>query len=203
VQFAGRKSFAVLRIASDVADGETVTIGDDIYEFDTAADPGEITAGHIRVKVIDAQTPAAATPALVAAINASGTEAVTAVKVGDNEMLITFKAVGAYTLALAEDMAGENNAWDTAALRGGAVAGIKKVYHSMRVPNAAEVALGNMHFPLDFVPTYFAAVVIVTATGVPTAWNGAIKKTDWGVQIDNSGTTDWAATDTVCLVAYE
>jgi len=33
----------VLRLASNVADGETITIGADVYEIDTAA-PGAVTA---------------------------------------------------------------------------------------------------------------------------------------------------------------
>lgn len=56
-----------------VADGETVTIGSDVYEFDTDE---EVGAGHILVDVSGGATASAAVTALVAAITASDTQGV-------------------------------------------------------------------------------------------------------------------------------
>ena len=36
----GRRAINVLRLASNVADAETITIGSEVYEIDTAAAPG-------------------------------------------------------------------------------------------------------------------------------------------------------------------
>lgn len=205
----GLAPIAVLRIASDVADAQTVTIGADVYEFDRAANG--VTAGRIAVTGHADDTPTAATPALVSKINASGTEFVKAVQISVNEILIyKAAAVGgaaadsADTTALAETLAGANNAWDTAALRGGRVAGHKAIGFSSRVPNAAEVALGNMHFVFPtFTPTHVIVQVRVTSGGTPKAWVGGVTISGNVVTLDNTGATDWAATDTVTIIAIE
>ena len=66
-----RRAMNVLRLASNVADAETITLGTEVYEIDTAAAPGAITAGNIRVDCNAGVTPAIAAPSIVAAINAN------------------------------------------------------------------------------------------------------------------------------------
>lgn len=66
-----------------------------------------------------------------------------------------------------------------------------------RVPTADEVTRGKMHFFFPFPPRAVFVQVVVTSSGVPTAWVGAITKSGNRVTLDNSGATDWAATDTV------
>lgn len=63
----------VLTFSGVVADEQTVTIGDDVYEFDT---DGSVTEGNILVDVSEGTTASDAVTALVAA-SASGTEPVT------------------------------------------------------------------------------------------------------------------------------
>lgn len=334
----GQTPIAVLRVASAVQDGEAVTIGADVYEVDTHADPGVITAGRIRLKldagstvkaagtltlvanpgdaetvtigakvytfqatltnvdgnvkigastaatltnlirainlsggtpgtdyaaamtvhptvtaaqgagttmlvtakaggtagnsivstdgmanagnVFDAATlgtttagvdPTAGefTTALTTAINASGTERVTATRVSANEVLINAAnarngtpTAEARVTTLAETLAGANNAWDTAALRGGALAEAVNVSIQQRVPNAAEVAIGNMHFlfPAAPVAVLLARVVPTATPGAPKAWDGGLTITGNRITLDNAGATDWAATDTVTLM---
>lgn len=160
---------------------------------------GTATAG------VDA-TAAEFTTALAAAINASGTEAVTAVRIGANEVLIFSDTIGASTTALAETLAGANNAWDTSALRAGAAAGNLAVARIARVPNAVEVALGNMQFPLDFLPSFVHVQVNVTTGGAIKAWDGGVTvsgTTNPYITITNAGDVDWAATDTVSVLAIQ
>lgn len=52
---SGKLAYGVLRIANPVLDGETVRIGDDVYEFDTDA-VETITVGNIRVDLSSAGT---------------------------------------------------------------------------------------------------------------------------------------------------
>lgn len=200
----GAPAYAVLRIADNVADEETVSIGADVYEFDRAAD-GVVNAGAIAVSGHADNTPANATDALIAAINASGTEAVTAVDISDNQVLIVADAVGVNTMALAETMAGVNNEWDTAALRGGAAAAIKRQLTITRVPNATEVALGCVLIPLDFTPATAIVQVRETATGTPVAWDGNVllRTAEQRVDLINAGSTDFAATDTITVMISE
>ncbi len=195
----GRRAVNVLRVASNVADEEVVVIGDDTYEFDRA-DDGVITVGAIAVTGHADDTPTAATDALIAAINASGTEAVEAIDIGNNEILIVALEVGEVELACTTDMGGANNAWGAAAMYGGAAPATKKLVAQTRVPTAQEVALGNMHFVFPFVPTVVAVEVRVTATGVVVAWGGSIAVVDNRVTLTNGTNPDWAETDTVKLV---
>src|SRR4051794_26747164 len=83
---AGRLTSNTLRIASNVADGEIVTIGRDVYEFDMAAPPGAITAGRIRVNCFIGNSPNIVGPALAAAINASNSSGLVAKIAGANEL---------------------------------------------------------------------------------------------------------------------
>lgn len=204
----GVAPIAVLRLASNVADTETVTIGADVYEFDRAANG--VTAGRIAVTAHSDDTPANASTALANKINASGTELVKAVRISANEILIyAADAVGGdpdgstATTALAETMAGANNAWDTAALRGGQDADYRAAASASRVPNATEVALGNMHFVFPFTVATAVAEVRVTAGGTPKGWVGGVTISGNRVTLDNAGATDWAATDTVTVIAFE
>ncbi|MGH9462013.1 MAG: hypothetical protein ACRD1X_12390 [Vicinamibacteria bacterium] len=202
LQDPGRRAVNVLRVASNVADEETVTIGADVYEFDRAADG--VTAGRIAVTGHANDTPAAATNALITAVNASGTELVAAVDIGDNEVLIVADAVGAVVLACAESLGGANNGWASATMYGGAAAALKALSVQRRVPNAAEVALGNMHFAFSFEPVVVALLVYPTATpGEAKAFDGAVSVVGNVATVVDDGAVNLAETDTVVLIVTE
>src|SRR6185295_12193417 len=146
-----RRAVNVLRLASNVADGETITIGSEVYEIDTAAAPGAITAGNIRVDCNAGVTPTIASAAIVAAINANTKLGLTAVAISVNEVLVfTNSDSSAIALPCAETLAGANNAWAVAAFYGGDASGVRGLRAAQRVPNAQEVAIGNMHFVFPF-----------------------------------------------------
>jgi len=289
-QSPGVRSVNVLRVAANVADGETVTIGGNVFEvdiintdagvdtvgaMDATTDPilvtfdgahgfvpgqlvrieNEITkvlgvptttkawlgrarsgttaathadnsdvfesnahpAANIPVGLVTTLTPAVFTDALVDEINNAlhGTEratvqastifgSVVASGPSDNEVLIReFSATPAeLALACTETLAGANNVWAAAAMYGGVASGQRGIAVSQRVPNATEVALGNLTFEFPFTVRYAFVEVRVTSTpGVAKAWDGAITKTAGQVELDNGGSTDWAATDTVTVIA--
>lgn len=80
-----------LTFTSSVSDGETVTIGDDVYEFDTDAE-ATITEGNIRVDVSGGATAPAAVTALVSAI---GSERLYTAVDGDGDtVVITYNVSG-------------------------------------------------------------------------------------------------------------
>jgi hypothetical protein len=195
----GRPAMNVLRIAANVADTETVTIGNDVYEFDNNA---TFTAGRIPV-VIAGLTPTLATPALVAAINNYSTHRVLAVQISVNEVLVVSRddasVVGALTCT--ETMAGANNAWSTATLTAGCAAGGAVTMLQQRAATAQDVTIGSAHFWFPF--TVAAALCIVrTAAGAVKTWDGVTMISGQRVTMDNAGASDWAATDVlVCLAA--
>lgn len=198
---AGARAINVYRLASNVANAETITVGADTYEFRTSGSP---TAGNIAVDASGGVTPTLMSAALVAVVNASGTEKVTAVAISVNEILFIAAKPGAVILTSTETLAGSNNAWAAAAMYGGSVPGPKKRVLLSRVPLATEVTLGNMHFEFDFTPTKVKVDVRVTATpGVAVAWDGGITITGGRVTLDNAGAADWSASHTVWVDASE
>lgn len=197
----GNNAISVLRVASNVADTQTVTIGARTFEFDRAADG--VVAGNIAVTGHANDTPAAATPALVAAINADAACLATAVQISVNEILIYAKAVGAVALATTEQLAGANNVFDAATTHDGAAPAIKQMCHLSRVPVAQEVTLDDMHFVVPFTVGFAIAEVRVTADGTKKAWDGALSWSGRVITLNNAGAADWAATDTVHVVAFE
>lgn len=279
----GLQAMAVLRVAANVADGETVVIGADTYEvdiintdstddtgqvagdFNNVTDPltvdmtlytninGVLAVGdlmrieneilkvtdivgssytfargrcgttaaahadgsdiyisdapgmaHIPVGLVADLTPAVFTNALIDEINSdAGTEAVNAVDISDNIMLLLADAVGVNVTSLAHTLGGADNGWDTAALRDGQAAGLKRVITVARVPNAQEVALDRLMVPLPFTPTAVHVSVYTTATTLPVAWDGELVIQTNRVDLLNGGTVDWSAAETIYITAIE
>ncbi len=197
----GENAINVLRIAADVVDGEVAVVGADTYEFNDTE--GDVTPGNIWVDTSGGKTPTNATLKLAAAIVASATEDVTAVKISNNEVLVVSTLVGAVTTACSTTLTGVNSAWAAAAMYGGSVAGTRKSVVRARVPNAVEVALGNMHFRLPFTPAAALVQVRVTADGDAKAWAGKVVLSAGSVKLVNDGGADFAVTDTVTVMATE
>ena len=199
----GRRAVNVLRLAANVADGETITIGSEVYEIDTAADPGAITAGRVRVNCNAGVTPTIASAAIVAAINANTLLGLTAVAISVNEILVfTNSDASALAIACSETLAGANNQWGAATFTGGQLAKPQGVSLGQRAPNATEVAIGNLHFVFPFA-VGAAMAQVRSSTGASKAWDGVLTITGSRVTLDNAGATDWAATDTVVVLAHQ
>jgi predicted secreted protein len=110
-----------LTFAAGVSDAETVTIGTDVYEFDTAAAPGAVTAGRIRVDVSGGAGAAAAETALVAAINGNDNSVVTAVGSGVADAVIcTAKEYGTGGNAVVTTTTCADGSWGAGTLASGA-----------------------------------------------------------------------------------
>jgi predicted secreted protein len=110
-----------LTFAGGVSDGETVTIGTDVYEFDTAAAPGAVTAGRIRVDVSGGAGAGAAETALVAAITGNDASVVTAVGSGIADAVIcTAKQYGTGGDAIVTTETCADASWGAGTLAGGA-----------------------------------------------------------------------------------
>ncbi|MEO8602978.1 MAG: hypothetical protein ABI629_10405 [bacterium] len=176
--------------------GTTIATHADAADIFKAGTPA--TAGRLEVGLVTTLTPTVAGVALAAVINMDGIEAVTATVISASEVLLTADAIGPVVTACTETLAGSNNVWAAAAMFGGRALGQRRVSLQQRVPTATEVALGNLHFVFDFAPVTVSVRVVPTATpGAAKAWDGAITITGNRAVVDNAGSTDWAATDTV------
>lgn len=192
-------SMNVLRLAANVADTETVTINGTVFEFTT---DGTVTTGRVAVDVAAAQTPTAASTALVTAINSVNC-GMTAKKISNSEVLVWATAGDATAYACTETLAGSNNVWAAATAFGGRAEPTALPVPIMvsRTPTATEIALQTMHFPLTFTPTIVFAQ-LRTSAGANVAFDGTITITDQYVSLTASGTADPASGDVVTLLAY-
>lgn len=203
-RFPGLPAFGFIYVPADVADTETVTIGSVVFEFDRAANG--VTAGRVAVTGHADDTPANATDALITAINARTDLGLTAVDVNTSTILLVRDTVGSNATALAEAMAGSGNVVSAATLLNGAAEANKRIVAVARVPTANEVAAGLLIVPLNFTPTNVLVQVRVTSGGAFKAWDGKWTITGGAnpyVSVDNAGSTDWAATDTVHITIFE
>lgn len=172
----------------------------DIYVSD--ANP----AGVVPVGLVSTLTPTAYIPALVQEINALAL-GWTATANSTLGVFLKSDVIGASSIATTETMAGANNAWiqGTTTVAGKAP-GIKQVFFTSYVPSAADVALDYLYIPLPFTPSYFNVDVRVTSSGIPKAWVGGVTYEAGPpkrLKITNEGAVDWAATDTLWIMACE
>jgi hypothetical protein len=194
----GRRAINSLRVASAVANAETVTIGGEVYEVDTAAAPGSVVAGNFRVDCESAQTATAFCTALVASIKANSTR-FDALKISANEVLVWTKADGA-PFPCTETLAGANNAWISATMYGGADTTIRGRSLIRRAAVATEVTMGTMQFVFPW--TVAAAIPILrAAAGTIKQWGGVLSLSGPVVTLTNNGTVDFADTDTFDVIA--
>lgn len=110
-----KKASATLTISDDVSNGETITIGTDVFEFRTSGSAG---TGNIKVDISGAGDTASdkAAAKLVAAINANSTLVESEASKDDDEndiVVVTYKTVGTEgnSVAVAETM--DNGSWGT------------------------------------------------------------------------------------------
>jgi len=129
-------------------------------------------------------------------------------KISANEVLLEAALEGPHTAyALSETLSGTNNAWSVSTIRLGQL-GVTTVpvCELSRVPTATEVALGTLHFPINFLPKNVLVLVYTTSTGAQVLWNGkiALQTTSpkYRVTLDNSGTTDWSVNETISILIF-
>jgi hypothetical protein len=106
-------------------------------------------------------------------------------------------------LACTETLA--NGAWDRATTAGGAPATdpVNVAQMHAKAATAADVTAGAVYFPLTFTPVAMMAQVR-SAAGVAKAWDGAVTKltaAPFVIAVDNSGSTDFADTDVITVLA--
>lgn len=170
----------------------------DIYVSDAAP-----AAPVIPIGLVATLTPTAAAPAIVDTINDMNTGGIVADAVSVNEIAIrTADNVLPRLLPCTESLAGTNNAWAAAAMYGSTLSEVRGVALASRAANATEVALDHMLFNFPFTVSAYL-VQIRTSAGALKAWDGAATASGKRVTVTNGGSSDWAATDVVVVLASE
>jgi hypothetical protein len=213
VQVVRVRSTTSYEIVRGVSGTTPASHADDVDIHQSNAPGVEVAAGRIPVGLVTTLTPAVFTPALVDDINSqrgtSGNSAAVIAKSLETAavMLIVARERGA--LALATTETGANLAWEAATMSGGLNPSRRRFYSGTRVPTAGEVTAGLLYIPLDFDPTAVFIAVRVTADGLAKAWDGAVTVVAAAggfsayILLNNAGSTDWAATDTIHIFASE
>jgi hypothetical protein len=135
------------------------------------------------------------------------------------QVLITKNTTGVDATATTETFNAAGNVWSSATMAGGVAAAIVSYEVAARVPTAAEVLAGEMHFAFPFTVRTAFVKMYVTATGQPVAFNGQVLKgyaetttevlPGTIVTVKNTGPastayiTEFAATHTVEVYATE
>jgi len=173
---------------------ETFTPAGDVFDAGTL---GTTTAGAdpTAEEFIDGVLPV---------INASSTK-VTAVKLGAAALLLVARDSGPEAHACTETLAGTNNVFAAAAMYGGRQinSGIKRFSIDSRVPNATEVTTAFMVFAFPFPVAHATVSSKVTSTNAKSLIDPDILISGNNVILNKDGATDFAATDTVTVIAFE
>lgn len=186
-----------VRLTRGVSNTTIATHADGLDIF-TEATPGN---GGLAVGVVATLTPAVFSPALVADVNARSVNPVKAVRIDDNATLFIMcdkrngtPIASSASWTTAETMT--NGAWD------GNITGGRRpevVVPMKIVPAAGDVTAGYIKKVFPFTPVVEDITVRVTSTGAAKAWDGAATVSGNILTIDNAGSTDWAATDTITV----
>ncbi len=76
---------------------------------------------------------------------------------------------------------------------------LDKVQAKSRVVTAADVTAAVINFDFHYTLPVHAVVTVQDTNGVVRAWDGAYTVSANRVTVDNTGATDWAATDVVIV----
>lgn len=177
------------------ANAETVQIGTETWtKLAAAPDPFQFTGGTANAQAVS----------FGAAVNDDSAQGLTAVVVTDTVFVFADVAGVAGNLTITN---GLTNVTAPAAMEHGADAKRREMIVLQHAPNASEVAAGEIHIPLPFVPDLWDVKVYVTATGAEKNAGGTDHANyDGNVTVGTApnrlivgqGTTlAWAATDTL------
>ena len=204
VRFFGIKAIGSIHFASNVlVDGETITIGDRIYEFD---DNASVTAPNILVTI--GGSAAATVTNLIAAINANKpTVPVTATV--DPVSAVTIRIVGDAqgangNLALAETVVDAGITLSGALMTDGENAGSQTVHRGLYIVTANDVLAANIVIPSGLTTPRFVEADLRDTNGVfREDITGQLTVVSGEIHHGFEGATDLVAGDQIIWQAWE
>lgn len=213
-RYFGNRAHGVIFISeaatvADVADGEIITIGNKVYEFDVAGDG--VAGSNVLVDATGTPTAAALRATLLAAINANKpTIPVTAV-VGFAEpaltgcIIVEADAEGdAGNMVFTTTMVTGTSAIDgSGLLQGGENGASQKEWRHNRIVEAEDVLVAGLQFDTGLTSPRFATAVVRDAGGMVIAWDGDLTIVGREIRMDNGGSVDWATGYSVTVQCWE
>ena len=188
----GLRPHIMFRLANNVADEETITFGDEVYEWDRSAN-GVDTAGAIAITGHADDTAANAAPAFATAFNANTKYPYTAYNLGAGKVSIVRKTAGEpEAVVVSETMAGANNGWVGTQIK----YGVEPTAGPMiRTVDADDVVLNEVRIYVDErLPklNFFTYNLLNTNSTLKTDYDGVVtfNAARKEILMDNSGTND-------------
>lgn len=212
-RYFGNRAHGVIVISeaatiADVVDGEIITIGNKVFEFD---DDASVSGSNVLVDMSGSPTAQAVRATLIAAINANKPSIPVSAVVGHTEpaltgvIIIEADAEGdAGNMVFTTTMATGTSAIDgTGLLQGGENGASQKEWRHSRAVEAEDVTAAGMQFDTGLASPRFADAHFRTAAGTIIAWDGLLTIDGREVRMNNSGSVDFAAGDVVVVICWE
>ena len=178
-------------------DADTITINAVVFEID---DDATTTAGNVAVDISGGGSAAQVATALAAAINASSLNALGYSATAETNNSIEQVVVTSPRPFTASELLTNATIVTSAGLPEPAEEQYE-VVSVKRVPDAAEVTSGVMHFAFGGTVNDASVIARVTSTGARKYLTDLLTFTGTRVVIATAGATTFAATDTVTVVA--
>lgn len=198
----GRQATGHIRVAVLPNDADTVTVTvagvATVYEFDNNASVG---AGNVAVTIGGTAAITATNLANAIKLNQAGRIAAAAHGTDTSVVDVRVLSAGA-TLALAESTAGARVvAQDNGEELSPAVL---LAYAGSRTLTAEDVTRGRVRFDTGFASVRLWQAIIreSSASLFATSWNGAATLSGGVIELDNSGSEDWAAANVIEVLAH-
>ena len=193
---------------ADVVDGEIITIGNKVFEFD---DDAVVSGSNVLVDMSGSPTAAAVRATLIAAINANKPSIPVSAVVGFAEpaltgcIIIQADAEGdAGHIVFTTTMITGTSAIDgLGLLQGGENGSSQKEWRACRIVEDEDVLVAGLQFDTGLDSPRFATAVVRDANGVEIAWDGELTRVGREVRMDNGGSVDWAAGHEVVVQCWE
>ncbi len=213
-RYFGNRSHGLIFISeaatvADVVDGEIITIGNKVFEYDVAGDG--VAGSNVLVDATGTPTAAALRATLITAINANKPSIPVTAVVSHTEPALTGCIVieadaegDAGAIVFTTTMATGTSAIDGGGtLQGGENGSSQKEWRHTRVVEAEDVLHAGMQWDTGLTSPRFTIVDVRTAAGAVIAWDGLLTIVGREVRMDNSGSIDWSAGDVVVVQCWE
>lgn len=213
-RYFGNRAHGVIHIAetatvADVADGEIITIGTKIYEFDVAGDG--VSGSNVLVLATGSPTAQELRATLLAAINANKPNIPVSAVVGFAEPALTgIIVVEADAEGIAGNMVftttmatGTSSISGTGLLEYGENGSSQKESRGEWIVSAEDALAVGIQIDTGLSSPRFAQIDVMTTAGVFKAWDGALTIVGRELRFDNSGSVDWIEGDKLVWQCWE
>lgn len=213
-RYFGNRAHGVIHLSetatvADVADGEIITIGSKIYEFDVTGDG--VSGSNVLVLATGSPTAQTLRATLLAAINANKPNIPVSAVVGFAEPALTgIIVIEADAEGIAGNMVftttmatGTSSISGTGNLEYGENGSSQKEARGEWIVSDEDILAAGVQIDTGLSSPRFKQIDVITTAGVFKAWDGACTIVGRELRFDQAGTTDFIAGDKIIWQCWE